>query len=113
MSRPTAACGRAPGALPPEVDLRLSPAKIEYLSAKILKLMQDSRRIHLTASPDLVTRTIADIIFANMRLEEDIDTEVDKLLGQHRGEIEALEMDLGLLRAKMKREIAKKRGFTL
>ena len=48
-----------------------------------------------------------------MRIEEEIDEEVDVLLSQHRGEIEAMEMNLGILRAKMKREVAKKRGFTL
>ena len=93
--------------------MRLSRRKIEYLSEKILKLIQDNARIHILSSSDLVIRTIEDVIFENMSLEEEIDEEVEELLGQHRGEIEALEMDLGVLRAKMKREVAKKRGFTL
>jgi hypothetical protein len=93
--------------------MRLSRDKIHYLSAKILKLMQDNRKIHLTANPDLVLRTVSDVIFANMRGEEEIEEEVDRLLSQHRGEIEAMDMDLGMLRTKMKREIAKKRGFVL
>jgi len=93
--------------------MRLSKRKIEYLSAKILNLLQDNARIHITSSVDLTTRAIEDAIYADMRLEEEIDEEVDVLLGQHRGEIEALEMDLGVLRAKIKREVAKKRGFTL
>lgn len=93
--------------------MRLSKRKIEYLAAKILSLLQDNARIHITGSGDLTTRAIEDAIYADMRLEEEIDEEVDVLLGQHRGEIEALEMDLGVLRAKIKREVAKKRGFTL
>ncbi len=93
--------------------MRLSKRKIEYLSGKVLSLMQDNPRIHVTANMDLVRRTIEDVIFADMRTEEEIDEEVDVLLGQHRGEIEALEMDLGVLRAKIKREVAKKRGFIL
>jgi hypothetical protein len=93
--------------------MRLSKRKIEYLSAKILKLIQDNPRTHITSGVDLATRAIEDALYADMKLEEEIDEEVDVLLGQHRGEIEALEMDLGVLRAKIKREVAKKRGFTL
>jgi len=93
--------------------LRLSPAKIEYLGTKILKLIQDNRRIHITSNPDLVFRSVADVIYANMQAEEEIEEEVEILLGHHRGEIEAMEMDLGMLRAKIKREVAKKRGFVL
>ncbi len=93
--------------------MRLSPTKIDYLSEKILKLVQYNNRVHITGNPDLVFRMVADIIYENMRLEEEVEEEVDQLLGQHRGEIDALEMDMGVLRAKMKREVAKKRGFIL
>ena len=91
----------------------LSTQKIEYVADKILKLTQDNQRIHIISNVDLVQRSVADTIYANMKAEEEIDEEVDTLLSQHRGEIEAMEMNLGMLRAKMKREIAKKRGFTL
>ena len=93
--------------------MRLSPAKIEYLSDKLLKLIQENTRVHIIASPDLVVRAVQDAIYANMKLEEEVDEEVEQLLGQHRGEIEAMEMDLGMLLNKIKREVAKKRGFTL
>jgi hypothetical protein len=93
--------------------VRLSPQKIEYVADKILKLIQDNQRVHILSNVDLVQRSVADTIYANMKTEEEIDEEVDILLSQHRGEIEAMEMNLGMLRAKMKREIAKKRDFTL
>ena len=93
--------------------MRLSARKISYLSEKILKFMQDHRRIHVVSPPDMVQRAIYDAIHANMMAEVEIDEEVDRLLGQHRGEIQAMDMDLTLLRQKMKREIARKRGFTL
>ena len=62
---------------------------------------------------DLLLRAVSVVIYENLRAEEDIDDEVDVLLSQHRGEIDAMEMDLGMLRAKMKRQVAKKRGFIL
>lgn len=92
--------------------LRLSNDKIHHLTGKLLKLFQEHRQIH-SVDDDLVYRSIADVLYNNVRTEDEIEEEVDALLKQHRGEIEAMEMDMGMLRAKMKREIAKKRGFVL
>ena len=92
--------------------MRLSNDKIHYLAGKLLKLCQEHSQVHL-ADDELVYRTLADVLYNDMKAEADIDDEVDELLKHHRGEIEAMEMDLGMLRTKMKREIAKKRGFVL
>lgn len=93
--------------------MRLSSRKVEYLSGKILKLIQDHRNLHLVTHPDLAQRAIAEAIWANLRAEEELDEEVERLLDAHRGEIQGQEMDLTVLRQKMKRELARKRGFTL
>ncbi len=93
--------------------MRLSSRKVEYLSDKILKLIQDNRNMHLVTRPDLAQRAIADTIWANLRAEEELEDEVERLLDAHRGEIQGQEMDLTVLRQKMKRELARKRGFTL
>jgi hypothetical protein len=93
--------------------LRLSKHKIEYLSDKILKMIQENGQIHIISNADLVTRAIDDVIFENMKEEDEIDAEVDALLKQNYNEIKAMEMDVGALRNKMKREIARKRGFTM
>lgn len=93
--------------------MRLSPNKIEYLADRILALMQESPLIHLTTNVDTVWKTVADTIFANMREEESIDQEVEALLARHKYEIQGLEMDVAELRRKFKREVARRRGFTL
>lgn len=93
--------------------MRLSKRKIEYLAAKVLKTIQENRRVHVLTHPDLVLRTVADAIAANLQAEEEIDEEVDRLIAQHRGQIAASDVDLSVLRQKMKRELARKRGFTL
>ena len=53
--------------------MRLSPNKIEYLADRILTMMQEDGKVHLTAHVETVWKTIADTIFANMREEEEID----------------------------------------
>ncbi len=93
--------------------MRLSPNKIDYLAERILHLVEGHERIHVQTNSDLVFRAVADVIFDNMRTEEEIDAEVDEILEKHRMEIRAKEMDFGALRLKMKREIAKNRDFTL
>ena len=93
--------------------MRLSKHKIEYLSDKILKLVQDHPRIHLAATADLLTRAVDDAIYLNLRAEDDLDAEVEALIGENRNEIRAMEMDVGALRNKIKRELARKRKFTL
>lgn len=93
--------------------MRLSKFKIEYLSDRILKMIQDQKEVHIISNEDLVFRAVADTIYENIVEEDAIDNEVDALLKQNYNEIKAMEMDVGALRQKMKREIARKRGFTL
>jgi hypothetical protein len=93
--------------------LRLSKHKIEYLSDKVLKMIQEHGQIHIISNADLVTRAVDDVIYGNIKEEDEIDAEVDALLQQNYNEIKAMEMDVGALRNKMKREIARKRGFII
>ncbi len=93
--------------------MRLSNRKIEHLGKRILKLMQEDPRIHPAGNTDLVLRAIEDAMVDNVRTEDEIDQEVEKLLAQNVNEIRAMEMDVGALRAKMKRELARKRKFVL
>ena len=93
--------------------MRISKRKIEYLSDKVLKMLQEHPRIHPDPNIDLVTRAIDDAIFENMKQEDELDGQVEALVNQNRNEIRAMEMDLGALRNKIKRELARKNGFTL
>ena len=93
--------------------MRLSKYKISHLSDKILKMIQDQGQIHIISNADLITRAIDEVIYENIQAEDEIDREVDAMLKENYNEIKAMEMDVGSLRNRMKREIAKKRGFTL
>lgn len=93
--------------------MRLTQNKIEFLAEKMLDMLERDPAVHIQTNPDLVYRVIADTIYDDMMAEEAIDAEVDKLLKQHQGEINAMDMDYGSLRAQMKREIARKQRFIL
>jgi len=93
--------------------LRLSKHKIEYLSDKILKALQEHPNVHLDPNNDLVIRAIDDAIFHNMQMEDEIDAQVEAHIEENVNEIRAMEMDVGALRNKIKRELARKKNFIL
>ena len=93
--------------------MRLSKHKIEYLSDKILKALQQHPNVHPDSNNDLVIRCIDDAIYHNMQAEDEIDAEVEAHIEENVNEIRAMEMDVGALRNKIKRELARKKGFTL
>ncbi len=69
--------------------MRLSRRKIEHLSDRILKLIQQDQRIHMSGNVDLVTRAIDDAIYENMQTEDEIDEEVEATVQEHLPEIRA------------------------
>ena len=79
----------------------------------ILQLLQEDERIHPDENIDLVVRAVDDVIYENMQQEDEIDAEVAALVEQNVNEIRAMEMDVGALRNKIKREIARKRNFVI
>lgn len=93
--------------------MRLSPNKIEYLADRVVTLCQESPQIHLTTHVDTVWKSVVDAIYSDMRAEEAIDNEVDELLAKHKLEIQGMEMDVGDLRRRFKREVCRKHGFIL
>lgn len=93
--------------------MRLSPNKIEYLAEKVLDMIEKDRQIHIQTNSDLVYRVVADILYDDIKTEDAIDEEVEELLQQYRSKVNAMDIDVGALRNKMKREIAKKHGFLL
>jgi len=93
--------------------VRLSKHQIEYLSGKVLRMIQEHPEVHILSNTDLVERAAYDAIWENLEIEQEIDDEVEELLSQNYNEIRAMEMDVGALRNKMKRELARKKNFVL
>jgi len=76
-------------------------------------MLQEHPQIHPNENIDLVTRSIDDAIFENMQAEDEIDDEVEALVADNKNEISAMDMDVGALRSKLKRELSRKKGFVL
>jgi hypothetical protein len=93
--------------------MRLSPAKIDYLAQKLLRLMREHEAVSFNIDADELERIIAWEITEELRIEDDIDDEVNTLLDQYERQIAHQDLDQVLLRRKLKQELARKRGYTL
>ena len=93
--------------------MRLSPRKIEYLTEKLVSLMREREGIFITGDDEELARIIGWEIEEYLKIEEEIDDEVDAVLDQYERQIQSGDMDQSVLRRKLKAELAKKRGYTL
>jgi hypothetical protein len=93
--------------------MRLSTHKIEYLAEKLVRLMREHEAVAFNIEADELERIIAWEITEELRIEDDIDDEVNTLLDQYERQIAHQDLDQMLLRRKLKQELARKRGYTL
>jgi len=93
--------------------MRLSPTKIDYLAQKFVRLMREHEAVAFNIEADELERIIAWEITEELRIEDEIDDEVNTLLDQYERQIAHQDLDQMLLRRKLKQELARKRGYTL
>ena len=91
----------------------MSQDKVKDLAAQIVQMMQDHPKIELQDRAEALRVVVGSVILDDLREEDDIDAEVDRLLEQHAREIDAESMDHEILRRKFRDQIARQRGFTL
>ena len=91
--------------------MRFSQDKIHSLADQIVAMLREDLEAEFLAPENEIELAIASAIAADLREEDEIDAEVDEVLAEHEREIEVEGMDSKLLRAKIKRQIARKRGF--
>ncbi|MBN2170950.1 MAG: DUF507 family protein [Candidatus Krumholzibacteriota bacterium] len=93
--------------------MRLSPRKIEYLAAKLVRIMRDRRDVEFRIPEEELERIIAWEITDELQVEDEIDAEVNELLEGYEQQILHQDLDQTVLRRKLKAELARKRGYTL
>lgn len=91
--------------------MRFSQDKIHSLADQIVDMLAEDPEAEFLAPENELRLAVAGAIAADLREEDEIEAEVDEVLAEHEREIELERMDAKLLRAKIKREIARKRGF--
>ncbi|HET9235203.1 MAG TPA: DUF507 family protein [Candidatus Eisenbacteria bacterium] len=90
--------------------MRLTEAKIRQLAAKIAGELGQRDDISLTASSETIEAEVARVVRENLIEEDALDREVETMLGRYRKEIASGNLDVGVLRQKIKKQLAKERG---
>jgi hypothetical protein len=93
--------------------MRIRREKIKDLAAQAVVFLRQERGVRLTAKEDVLRVVAGDVILENLQTEDEIEREAEQLLAAHKGEIAQGNLDVEDLRARFKREIAKRRGFRL
>jgi hypothetical protein len=93
--------------------MRLSPKKIQALSAKLTGWLEARPDTGIQKGRDAVTLLIASTIREELALEDELDREVEKVLARYRSRIDAQSLDVSLLRDKIKKQLARERGIVI
>lgn len=93
--------------------MRLSERKIRYLSEKITAWLESRGDVELFDRSDVVGLAVARAITHELKLEDDLDDEVEKVLKTYQTQIRGQNMDLTLLRLKIKAQLAREKGIVL
>ena len=93
--------------------MRLTEAKIRYLSDRVVDLFKGRDEIVWTAAPEVVGSEVARVIRENLLQEEVLDADVEKVVRRYRREIESQKADILVLRQKIKKQLARERGIVL
>jgi hypothetical protein len=95
--------------------MRLSPEKIGRIAERIVDALLEKEAISLAhpgrAGRAALVAAIRDLIIADLRIEEEIDAEVERILASYSRPIVGTERDV--LFRKTKEEIAARRGYVL
>jgi len=93
--------------------MRLSKEQVEKICKLILNHLKAKELIVFKAQEEAVLSRIVEIFLKDMRAEDELDKEVEKLLKVHEREIEAGRMDYRKMFSLTKTKLARERGIVL
>ena len=91
--------------------MRFSPEKIHALAAKVVGMLEEDPGATFLQPVNQLELAAAGAISNDLKEEEELDEEVDRVMEKYQRQIEVERMDIGLLRRKIKLQIARERGF--
>jgi len=93
--------------------VRLSERKIRYLAARMTGWLAGRKDVELLDRSEVVELAISRAISQELHLEDELDDEVERVLKSYQTQIRGQNMDLSLLRLKIKAQLAKEKGIVL
>lgn len=93
--------------------MRLKPDKIKVLSKIIYDGIRTEKELKVNADREAVEAVIASVIEDDLRDEDEIEADAEKLLEAHMDEIRRSDAQFHTLLQKTKERLARERRFTL
>lgn len=93
--------------------MRLKPEKVVDLTRQVTKALEGDSRATLLKPADDVERAVREVFLADLRREDDLMEEVEKVIEEHRGKITGKNVDMQVLRRKIRDQLARERRLVL
>jgi hypothetical protein len=93
--------------------MRLSGPKIQSLGDGLAAWLARREGVEVLVQPEVLARELVAAIRGELRREDELDEEVEALIRQHRAQIQGQNVDLSVLRLKLKKKLARERGIVL
>jgi hypothetical protein len=93
--------------------VRLKPEKVEDLGRKIARDLQNDPRATLLKPPEEVEREARRVILDDLRREDELMEEVERIIEEHRQKIAGKNVDMQVLRRKIRDQLARERKLVL
>ena len=92
--------------------MRLTEAKVRDLSEKLAAWLASRNDVELRKGTDVLALEVGKVIRNELLVEVELEKEVEEVIRSHRAQI-GTDVDVSLLRQKIKKQLAKKRGIIL
>ncbi len=93
--------------------MRLKPEKIDQLAALVYAALKDIPELTFNGEKNDITAAIAKVIEGDLREEDELDVEAQKLLDLHADDLRRTGASTAPVLRKIKDKLARDRGFTL
>ena len=93
--------------------MRLKPEKVEDLSRQITEALKADKRVGVIGSPEDVERAIRAVILADLRSEDELMEEVERVIESHRDKIAGKNVDMQVLRRKSRDQLVRDKKMIL
>ena len=91
--------------------MRLSESRIANIVGKVVDSLIENQMIRIFGKRHDLERPIIRLLFQDLAIEDEIDEEVERILGSYSRNIEEGGQEWNVLFRKTKEEIATKRGY--
>ena len=93
--------------------MRLRPEKVEDLSRQIIKALKADDRVAFEGKAEEVERAVRSVFLADLRREDALMEEVERLIEQHRDKIAGKNVDMQVMRRKIRDQLIRERRMIL